>query len=292
MQQASTNAGAAFASGATINLGGGTNTVMLRGAGDGTAANGARGSFTLTGGGGLSTITKQDAGTYTLTGDASGTGLTQINAGIGGTQAANGVLIFNNTTNLTSAINVNGAIIRATSAGGFGTGTITATDPTIQYGATGTYTNAIMLASTAPTTDPTILQTFGTGITATLIGLISQSGTTAQPLIFSSVDATGAQNTGTFVLTNGSNNYSGLTTISAGTTVVESNTASALGSGGVTVASGGVLGFDTTGGNYAIEGGTYNGAGTIRFTSATAGGGYRPRQRRQRDSQSGVRRAS
>ncbi|MES2988866.1 MAG: autotransporter-associated beta strand repeat-containing protein [Pseudomonadota bacterium] len=244
----------------TLNLGTGANTVALRGTGDGIAS-GAAGTFTLTGSAGLATVTKQDAGTWTITGNASGVGVTQINAGTG-TPA--GVLIFNNTSNLAAAINVNGAIIRATSAGGFGSGTITTVDPTIQYGATGTYTNNVVLASANTAGDPTRIQA-DAGVTATLTGLISQ-GSGTQPLVFDGA--------GTVVLTNGSNNYAGLTTISSGT-VVERNTGTALGSGGVLTNAGAVLNFDATAGTiYTIEGGSYTGAGTIRFTSTNASAGF------------------
>ena len=46
-----------------------------------------------------------------------------------------------NATGLTGDLFVNGAVIRAATAGAFGIGTIHLIDPTIQYGATGTYAN-------------------------------------------------------------------------------------------------------------------------------------------------------
>ncbi len=239
-----------------VNLGGGTDTLMLRGVGDDTAANGAAGSFSIGTSTGAEILTKADSGTWTLTGAAVTPGIT-INAGIGGTPGSGGLLVFNGTTGLTGGINVNGATIRAATAGAFGTGTITAIDPTIQYGATGTYTNNIVLASVDPVGDPTRIQA-DAGVNATLTGLITQSGAPAQPLVFDGL--------GTITLTNGGNNYAGLTTISNGT-VVQSNTASALGSGGVLVNSGAVLQFDNqTGNQMFLEGGAYNGTGTLRFT--------------------------
>ena len=265
-----------------VNLGGGTNSVALRGTGDG-GASGAAGSFSLTGGGGLGTLTKQDGGTWTLTGTGNA-GLMQINAGTGGSQAANGLLIFSG-TGLTSAIKVNGATIRATTAGGFGTGTITTVDPTVQYAATGTYANNIVLSSAAPTTDPTILQTFGTGITATLTGQITQAAGAAQPLVFSSVDSAGVQNTGTFILTNGTNSFNGLTTITIGTTVVERNTGTALGVGGVQINGGATLELANTNANPAgsapsvtVGPTTFTGTGTLvkSGTGYTAFGGNAP----------------
>ena len=251
-----------------VNLGGGTNTLVLRGTGDGVA-NGAAGSFSLTGGAGITVLTKQDAGTWTLTGNTNA-GLTRINAG---TDTPSGLLIFAN-TNLTSDIYVNGATIRATGAGGFGSGTIYAVDPTMQYAFTTTYGNAIVLQTADATNDPTRLQV-GDGITATITGQISQgaAGTNntnsqpiaaTQPLIYELIAGATA---GTFVLTNGANNYNGLTTINAGTTVQEHNTLSALGTGGTTINGGAVLQLDNqTGGILYTEGGTIGGAGTLRFT--------------------------
>ena len=197
----------------TIDLGGGSNTLMLRGGGDGTAANGAAGSMVLGGIGGLSILTKADTGTWTVSGD--GAGVSTINAGIGG--GDNGLLILNG-TGLTSAININGATVRAMNAAALGTGLITMINPTLQFAATDTYNNTISLAAASPTTDPTNLQTFGTGVTATLGGAITQA-TAGQPLVFSSVDANGVASTGTFILSNTGNSWSGVTTVSAGTTL-------------------------------------------------------------------------
>ncbi|MDI1282042.1 autotransporter-associated beta strand repeat-containing protein, partial [Brevundimonas sp.] len=199
----------------TADLGGGTNTLRLRGAGDGTAANGTAGLYDLGGGSviGASILSKLDLGTWTLTGD--GAGLTTINAGDGG--GNDGLLILNG-TGLTAGININGATVRAMNVAALGTGLITMINPTLQFGATGTYTNAISLAASDPVNDPTNLQTFGTGITATLSGVITQA-TAGQPLVFSSVDANGVASTGTFVLTNTGNSWTGQTRIQAGTTL-------------------------------------------------------------------------
>ncbi|HEY0114931.1 MAG TPA: autotransporter-associated beta strand repeat-containing protein, partial [Allosphingosinicella sp.] len=257
LQNAGTLAAATFGA---VNLGGGSDTLRLRGTGDGTAANGTAGSFSIAISTGAEVLAKTDTGTWTLTGAAITPAIT-INAGDGGNN--DGLLVFNGTTGLTGAINVNGAIIRAATAGAFGTGTITTIDPTIQYGATGTYSNNIVLASADPVNDPTRIQVDG-GVTATLTGQISQSGPTPQPLVFDGA--------GTTILTNGSNTYAGLTTISNGT-VVERNTGSALGSGGVTINAGAVLQFDTTDSSLNVmEAGTYGGGGTLRFTSSGGGG--------------------
>ena len=210
LQNAGTLAAAATG---TIDLGGGNNTLMLRGGGDGTAANGAAGSIVLGGIGGLGVLTKTDTGVWTVSGN--GADLTTINAGVGG--GDNGLLILNG-TGLTSAININGAAVRAMTAAALGTGAITMINPTLQFAATDTYNNNISLAASSPTTDPTNLQTFGTGVTATLGGAITKA-IAGQPLVFSSVDTNGTASTGTFVLTNTGNSWTGLTTVSAGTTL-------------------------------------------------------------------------
>ena len=205
----------AAASYGAVDMGTGVNTLLLRGTGDGTAANGDAGTFSLATSSGVSILTKADSGTWTLTGAAITPGIT-INAGVG---TPSGLLVFSGTDNLTGTINVNGATIRAATAGAFGTGTINAIDPTIQFGATGTYANNISLQSANPAGDPTILQAFGSGITATLTGAITEANA-GQPLVFASTDVNGNANTGTFELTNAANSWTGSTTINAGVTVL------------------------------------------------------------------------
>ena len=216
LRPAGTYAAAAFGA---IDLGAGANVLNLRGMGDGSQANGAAGSIDLSTVANAGTITKQDAGTWTLAGAVTDavTSAATINAGIGGTPGSGGLLVFSG-SGLTGTINVNGATIRATAAGAFGTGTINAIDPTIQYAATGTYANPIVLQSANPATDPTTLQTFGAGITATLSGAITEANA-PQPLVFSSINTDGTQGTGTFVLTNAGNAWTGVTTVNAGTTL-------------------------------------------------------------------------
>jgi len=247
LQAAGTLAQAQVAGG--LNLGGGYDTLELRGTGTGAQA----GGLSLTGLTGVELLSKIGTGTWTIGNTASTPGVT-INAGNG---TPSGTLIFSGSTGLTGTILVNGALIRAASAGAFGTATINMIDPTVQYGATGTYSNPIVLMSVDPAGDPARLQA-DAGVTATLTGAITQGGGAAQPLVFDGL--------GTIVLTNAANDYAGLTSINAGT-VVERNTASALGSGGVAVASGATLQFDNqTGGGLSIEAGSYTGGGTIRFT--------------------------
>ena len=243
-------AGAAAMVGA-IDLGGGSNNLYLRGGGDGTAANGAAGTLSLASVTNVAILTKYDSGSWTLT----GTPVNPFMSITGGDGSAAGTLVFD-LSGYQGVVTANGSTLRAIRAGGFGTGTLYALDPTLQYGATGTYSNQIMLMSTDPVGDPTRIQA-DVGVSATLTGLIAEVGS-SQPVVFDGA--------GTVILTNGANNWTGLTTISNGT-VVESNTASALGSGGVVVNAGAVLRFDNqTGGGLSIEAGSYTGAGTIRFT--------------------------
>lgn len=195
----------------SVDMGAGVNTLLLRGTGNGMSSGGVAGIFSLATLTGASILTKADSGTWTLTGSAMTPGLT-INAGIGGTPGASGLLIFDGTTGLAGTINLNGATIRATTAGAFGTATINAIDPTIQFGASGTYANNISLQSVAPASDPTTLQTYGNGITVTLTGAITEA-TAGQPLVFTGTDIYGFPNFGTFELTNAANNWTGTTTI-------------------------------------------------------------------------------
>ncbi|MBU1538463.1 MAG: hypothetical protein KKC29_02265 [Alphaproteobacteria bacterium] len=275
LQNAGTLGAAVFG---TADLGGGTNTLSLRGTGDGTAANGTAGTYNLSGGSviGASILDKLDAGTWTLTGN--GAGYTTINAGDGG--GNDGLLILNG-TGLTAGITINGATVRAMTVAALGTGLITMINPTLQFGATGTYTNAISLAAADPVNDPTNLQTFGTGITATLSGAITQA-TAGQPLVFSSVDANGVANTGTFVLTNTGNSWTGQTRIQAGTTLQGLTTTisggSILNNGALVFSQGSAGSFSTaisgTGSFRMTAGGAVTLLGTNTFTGGTTVDGF------------------
>jgi autotransporter-associated beta strand protein len=255
LQNAGTLAAASFGA---VDLGGGTDTLQLRGSGTGAQA----GSFAISTSTGAEVLTKADTGTWTLTGAAITPGMI-INAGSGGAPGSAGLLIFDGTSGLAGDIFVNGATIRATSGAAFGTGTVRLIDPTIQFAATASYGNAISLEATDPGNDPSVLQTFGTGITAILSGAITQASA-GQPVVFSSVDVNGLSNAGTFTLTNSANAWTGSTTISAGTTVQAStNTLS-----GSTVANAGTLLFaQNVDGTFA---GSISGAGTVRVDAVAS----------------------
>jgi fibronectin-binding autotransporter adhesin len=263
LQQAGTLASASFGS---LDLGGGTNTIELRGAGDGTLTNGAAGIFSLAAATGASILTKADSGTWTLTGSAVTPSLA-INAGSGGVAGSGGLLIFDGTAGLTGAITVNGATIRADSAGAFGTGTIVALDPTIQFNADGNYLNNILLASANPASDPTRIE-LGQGVTASLDGQISESSAD-QPLTFGLISGA---NSATVALTNAANSWTGTTTIEAGVTLAGSASSisgSALADDGalqITQSTAGTLGQPITG----IGTLTLGGSGTLTLSGANS----------------------
>lgn len=278
LQAAGTLAGAAFGA---IDLGGGTNTLHLRGTGDGTAANGAIGDLDLSDVAGASVLSKLDAGIWTLTGD--GAGVSAINAGDGG--GDDGALIFDGTSGLTGDIFVNGAVIRAGTAGAFGTGAIHMINPTISYGATGTYANDISLEVASPaSTNPTTLET-DAGIIATLSGAITTGAglgvDAVQPLVIGGA--------GAVVLTNSANSWAGDTTINAGATLqgaADTISGDAIVNGGDLVfnqAADGTTALDISGtGDLTLIGGavltlsganTWTGATQINLGTLNAAGG-------------------
>jgi len=251
------NAGAlAAATVGVVNLGGGTDTLQLRGSGDGTGANGVGGTLDL-GGNPISTaevLTKLDAGTWTLTGAAGVPGIT-INAGTG-TPA--GLLIFNG-TGLTGTINVNGATVRANTTTAFGTGTLRMIDPTIEFAATGTYANDISLevANGQQASDPTILRNISGG-PVTLAGRIYETGGVGGANQYVTFDGAG-----TTILTNTGNVWGGVTAINSGATLQgATNTIS-----GGSIANAGALVFSQTlDGTYA---GVISGVGVVQIDSPT-----------------------
>ena len=210
--------------GGVINAGTGTNAFS-------SALGMGSGTLNLSNITNFQTLTHQ-SGTATLSG-ASASPFTTILAGTG---VPSGTLIFNGTSGLTSAITVNGAVVRATTAGGFGTGTITMLDPTIEYGATGTYANNILLSVASPASaDPSTFRA-DAGITATLSGSLTRGGgDTAQPVVIGGL--------GTIVLTNSANSWTGSTTVNAGATL--QGTAATI--SGSSIITNGVLQYTATG---------------------------------------------
>ncbi|WP_339931902.1 autotransporter-associated beta strand repeat-containing protein [uncultured Brevundimonas sp.] len=78
LQAAGTLAAASFGA---INMGAGTNTLVLAGIGDGTAANGTAGTMANGTVGGVSNLSKIDSGLWTLTGAGSYAGTTTVSGG-------------------------------------------------------------------------------------------------------------------------------------------------------------------------------------------------------------------
>lgn len=205
----------------SANLGGGDDSFLYQGGAFSGMIDGGNGtdSFTSDLGAGVArtinlanvarfeTITHL-SGDLTLTG-ASASGAASIFAGRG---LPAGTLTFNGASGLTGDIFVNGAVIHATTAGGFGTGTIHMIDPTIEFGGAGTYANAISLevADGQQAMDPTILRNTSGGV-VTLSGRIYETsgvGGADQRVTFSGF--------GTTILTNTANSWGGVTTIDAG----------------------------------------------------------------------------
>lgn len=99
LQNAGVLAGASYGA---VDLGGGSNTLVLRGTGDGTAANGAAGSLGLGSIGNVNILTKSDTGIWTLTGTAGGIAGAAINAN-------GGTLIFSPGSDANFSGNIAGA---------------------------------------------------------------------------------------------------------------------------------------------------------------------------------------
>ncbi len=187
---------------------------------------------------GSGTLTKQGAGALTLTGSNSYSGTTTISTGTlqvgagstagtlgSGSVTDNAALVFNRSDSISvgNAISGSGTLTKQgagtltlTGSNGY-SGTTTISAGTLQVGSGGT----VGTLGTGNITNSSAL-TFNRSDSITVSNVISGSGTLTK------------QGAGTLTLT-GSNSYSGVTTISAGTLQVGAgSTAGTLGSGGVT----------------------------------------------------------
>jgi fibronectin-binding autotransporter adhesin len=205
-----------------IRLTGGGNTINLAGNGTGANDTGQAGTLSLSQLENVNTINKVDSGTWTLTGTPSFSGGVAINVGTSG--ADGGRLIFSGGGAIGTITVANGTI-RATSPGTFGANQIQAGTGAVEFGFTGTYTNAIQLLSTGTgaftlRADP--------GVNATLSGAITQAAN--RDLSFAG---------GTLTLT-GTNNWTGNTTIQSGTTLVGNRNSIS----GTAIANSGLLIYD------------------------------------------------
>ncbi|MDH1252721.1 Ig-like domain-containing protein [Comamonas thiooxydans] len=211
--------------GATLTLGADDVVGLLSGAG--TVAIGAN-EFVVGVGGGSSTFSGRITGSGTLTLDGSGTlTLSGINSG----QSWGMQVLSGGTLSIAGDANL-------------GSGTVQLNDGTLAITSSTSVDNAIALGASGGAVS------LGSGLAATLSGAIGGTG---------GLTKTGS---GSLTLSN-TNNYSGTTTVSAGTLTVNGSTASAT-----TVNSGGTLaGVGTLGGNVSVNsGGTLslgNSAGTL-----------------------------
>ncbi|WP_167598988.1 Ig-like domain-containing protein [Comamonas sp. A23] len=211
--------------GAMLTLGADDVVGLLSGAG--TVAIGAN-EFVVGVGGGSSTFSGSITGSGTLTLDGSGTlTLSGINSG----QSWGMQVLSGGTLSIAGDANL-------------GSGTVQLNDGTLAITSSTSVDNAIVLGASGGAVS------LGSGLAATLSGAIGGTG---------GLTKTGS---GSLTLSN-TNNYSGTTTVSAGTLAVNGSTASAT-----TVNSGGTLaGVGTLGGNVSVNsGGTLspgNSAGTL-----------------------------
>jgi hypothetical protein len=174
---------------------------------------------------------------FTIT-DQNGSAGTTGSGGSGslviGASGDTGTVILAATNTYTGGTYLEDGTVEAQNTGAFGTGTIHAIDPTIDYAVTGTYASPISLdvGTGDTTTDPTTLQV-DVGITVTISGAITTgSGTNALGQTIASSQPLVKSGAGTLVITSSSNSYSGGTTIDAGT--LEIGASSSVGSGAIT----------------------------------------------------------
>lgn len=156
---------------------------------------------------------------------------------------------------------VNGGAVRAGNSQAFGTGTIHLVDPTLIFGATGTYANAILLdVQTPASADPATLRA-ESGVTATISGSITQGsgiGVDAnQPLVIGGL--------GRIILSNTSNLWAGTTTVNVGATL-QGTTGTISGSN--TIANGLLLLSQPISGTFTKN---VSGTGNVQISGLNAG---------------------
>ena len=156
---------------------------------------------------------------------------------------------------------VNGGAVRAGNSQAFGTGTIHLVDPTLIFGATGTYANAILLdVQTPASADPATLRA-ESGVAATISGSITQGsgiGVDAnQPLVIGGL--------GRIILSNTSNLWAGTTTVNVGATL--QGTTGTI-SGSDTIANGLLLLSQPISGTFTQN---VSGTGNVQISGLNAG---------------------
>jgi len=247
LQNSGTLAAATFGA---IDLGGGNNTLQLRGTGTGAQA----GSFSLATSTGAGTITKLDSGTWTLTGVAAVPGIT-VNAN-------GGTLNFQGTSGV-GTINVNGGILRANGSGAFGSAAVHMLTSNVQFAASGVYANTFVLDIPAVLNGQPVMFENLFGGNAILSGNItSGSGTNAAgQAIGTSQAVTFAGIGGSLFSLTGTNGWTGTTTINSGVTARGSTTAIS----GSDIVSNGTVAYAQSGSS--SSGTVISGSGALRLES-------------------------
>ncbi len=219
--------------------------------------NGGSGTFTGTVanntdfGGRVLALTKAGAGTQSLLGTNSYTGITTVTGG---------VLALGGTSTMTGDIYVNGGVLRALNTTAFGSGTIHMINPTVEFGAAGTYANnfSLEVPNGQQAADPTTLNNTSGG-TVTLSGRIYETagvGGANQYVTFAGANTT--------ILGNATNNWGGVTTVNSGVTL-QGTTASI--SGGSIVNNGTLTYINTTAGTASQN---ISGTGVLQVTGTGA----------------------
>uniref|UniRef100_UPI00313B2463 beta strand repeat-containing protein n=1 Tax=Sphingomonas sp. OTU376 TaxID=3043863 RepID=UPI00313B2463 len=234
-----------------IDLGGGSDTLQLRGTGTGADA----GSFSLATSTGAETITKLDSGTWTLTGAAVVPGITVNSNG--------GTLLFQGTSGI-GTINANGGIVLANGAGAFGSAVVHLLTSNVQFGASGVYSNNFVLDVPAVLNgQPAVFENLFGGNAILSGSITSGSGTNAAGQAIGASQAVTFAGIGgsLFNLTGTGNSWTGITTIGSGVTVRGST--SAISGGSIT--NNGTLTYAQSGAS--SSGKVISGTGALRVES-------------------------
>ncbi|MFS2108979.1 autotransporter-associated beta strand repeat-containing protein [Sphingomonas sp. Sphisp140] len=215
------NSGAlAAATFGTVDLGGGSDTLQLRGTGNGVT----QGEFSLATATGAETITKLDSGTWRLSGAAVVPGITVNSNG--------GTLLFQGTSGI-GTINANGGIVRADGSGAFGSAVVHLLSSNVQFAASGAYANNFVLDVPAVLNgQPAVFENLFGGNAILSGSITSGSGTNAAGQAIGASQAVTFAGVGgsLFNLTGTGNSWTGITTINSGVTVRGSTSAISGGS--------------------------------------------------------------
>ncbi|MDQ0251932.1 hypothetical protein J2W22_004020 [Sphingomonas kyeonggiensis] len=246
------NSGAlAAATYGAIDLGGGSDTLQLRGTGTGAS----QGIFSLATSTGAETITKLDSGTWVLSGAAAVPGITVNSNG--------GTLLFQGTSGI-GTINANGGIVLANGAGAFGSAVVHLLSSNVQFGASGAYANNFVLDVPAVLNgQPAVFENLFGGNAILSGSITSGSGTNAAGQAIGASQAVTFAGIGgsLFNLTGTGNSWTGITTINSGVTVRGSTSAIS----GSSITNNGTLTYAQSGAS--SSGKVISGSGALRVES-------------------------